>query len=214
MKATTIKTEILNRYEGIFEPVKKVADLKGVIDGVEYRVKIKSGEATKVVSNRKTVWTPEDGDVFDFIKSIVFPKVDRKKTTETQAKKAKVVVDDKWIAHLEEVANESEHIQEGDRIKFRVATSHGKPVCAHVDLYRDDTKVATAGVHHRIGFATRGINDKWIGRVNDAIKAIYSKIGNQSIHTKGDAKISVSDGKITHAEGPINDVLALLSDMD
>lgn len=211
MEATAIKKEILDRYD-VFEPVKKAADLKGTIGGVEYRVKIQKGEAVKVMANRKAVWTPDDGDLMGFIHNLVYPDNGRKKTADAPEapKKAKVVVDDRWIAHLEEVANETANLKDGDEIKFRVARSHGKPVCAHIDLYRDGTKVGTAGVHYRVGFATRGINDRWKSRVVEAAKEIYRKIGNSTLHTRGDAKVAVEEGQIVSAEGPVSDVLALL----
>lgn len=233
MKANTVKTQILDTFS-VFSPIAKVADVKAEIKGKEYRVKISKGTITKIVSDRKAIWTPEsDQEAMVFIDDLVHPKAelkvdkvesveDVKEIEETDKvvdmpkktqKKQKVVVDDKWIAFLEEKANETDLLKEGDTIHLRVARSHGKPVCAHVDLYTDNEKVATAGIHHRIGFATKGIDDKWTSRVEAAIKEIYRKIGNGRMIKSGKATVRINDDEIQNAEGTIIDVLSILESL-
>jgi len=134
-----------------------------------------------------------------------------KKAAEKKANKVtRKVIDDKWVAHLVEEANKSPELQKGDEIKFRVATSHGKPVCAHIDLYTDDEKLATAGIHHRIGFAAMGIDKRWTDRVDAAIKSIYQRIGSGQMIKKEGAVVKVDDGKIVSAVGTVSAVLSIL----
>jgi hypothetical protein len=94
-----------------------------------------------------------------------------------------------------------------------VARSHGKPVCAHVDLYTEGEKVATAGIHHRIGFATRGVDDRWTNRVDAAIKEIYRKIGDGRLIKKDGALVRIEDDLIRNAEGPISAVLDIIENL-
>jgi hypothetical protein len=221
MKANTVKTEILSNYD-VFTSIPKVADVKAEIKGTEYRVRIKKGEITRILADRKPIWTPQDDiDAMKFIDDLVHPVAEQKVTAvvedekpkKTTKKTTKVVVDDKWIDFLQEKANESEFLREGDEIRFRVARSHGKPVCAHVDLYTDGEKVATAGVHHRIGFATRGVDDRWTSRVEAAIKEIYRKIGDGRIIKKDGATVKVENDVIQDAEGPISAVLGIIENL-
>jgi len=242
MKANTVKTQILSNYD-VFETIPKVADVKAEIKGKEYRVKIKKGEITKILADRKAVWTPNDDvDAMKFIDDLVHPVAElkieapkaepkkkapkakkekvipkaepKKKAPKAKKEKAKkIVIDDKWIAFLQEKANESEFLQEGDEVRFRVATSHGKPVCAHVDLYTEGEKVATAGVHHRVGFATRGVDERWTSRVDAAIKEIYRKVGNGRMIKKDGAVVRVEDNVIQNAEGPISAVLDIIENL-
>jgi len=212
----TVKAQILSQYD-VFETIPKVADVKAEINGTEYRVKIHKGSVTKIVADRKAVLTPSTNDeALAFIDDLVHPTGEQKidpvvgKTKKT-SKKTKVVVDDKWIAHLVERANESTLLSDGDQIRFRVATSHGRPVCAHIDLYQDDQKVATAGIHHRIGFATRGVNGKWLKQVDEAIKEIYRKVGDVTMLKSEDAMVRMKkDDRIVDAQGSIQGVLELI----
>jgi len=226
MKTSTIKTQILDNYTA-FSPIAKVADVQAEIKGTKYRVKITKGEVTKIMADRKAVWTPAaEEDAITFIDKLVHPvaakkiepkteavvKPTTKKATST-AKKEKTsrrVIDSKWIAHLVEEANKSPYLQEGDEIRFRVATSHGKPVCAHIDLYTDGEKIATAGIYHRVGFASTGITARWTDRVDAAIKHIYSRIGTGQMIKKDGAVVKVDNGSIVSAEGPVTAVLAIL----
>jgi hypothetical protein len=220
-KANAVKTEILSNYD-VFTSIPKVADVKAEIKGTEYRVKIKKGEITKILADRKAVWTPQDDvDAMKFIDDLVHPvaeqkidaAVEEKPAKKEAPKKEKVVVDDKWINFLQEKANESDLLREGDEIRFRVARSHGKPVCAHVDLYTEGEKVATAGIRHRVGFATRGVDDRWTNRVNAAIKEIYRKIGDGRLIKKGGALVRIEDDLIRNAEGPISAVLDIIENL-
>jgi len=220
MKANTVKTQILDTYSA-FTAIAKVADVKAEIKGTNYRVNIKKGEVTKITADRKPIWTPEDSiDAISFIDGLVHPVAEKKidagpdktvkKESAKETKSSRKVIDSKWIAHLVEEANKSPELQEGDEIRFRVATSHGKPVCAHVDLYTNDEKIATAGVHHRVGFAAMGINQRWTDRVNIAIKSIYGRIGNGKLIKNDGAVVKVDDGKIVSAEGTVAAVLELI----
>jgi len=209
MKANTVKAQILDTFS-VFSPIAKVADVKAEIKGTNYRVKIKRGEITKIMADRKAVWTPDsDKEAMAFIEDLVHPVADLK----VDADKSKTKVNDAWISYLEKKANESSLLKENDEVKLRVARSHGKPVCAHVDLYTMGEKIATAGIHHRIGFATKGVDDKWMTRVEAGIKEIYRKVGNGRMIKKGNATVRIEDDKIQNAEGPIEDVLSILESL-
>ncbi len=231
MKANTIKTQIIEMYPQ-FGKVAGAADVKATIRGQEYKVVIKKGEAQKVMSNRKSVWIPDaDSDILGFLDSLIHPSTKKKtdivkkeesttltvlpeKKEATSKKKEKVprqIVDDKWVTFLREEANKSDQLDDGDTIDLRVATSHGKPVCAHVDMLRDGKKIMTAGTHNRVGFATRGVTDKWKDQIEVAIKVIYKKLGDATIIRKGDSKIKLKDGKVVNASGSISHVLDMVN---
>jgi len=224
MKTNTIKAQILDTFSD-FSAIAKTADVKADVKGTAYRVNIKKGEVTCIRADRKAIWTPEsEVDALAFIDTLVHPvaekKIDaqpeetvKKESTPKKAKATRKVIDSKWIAHLVEEANKSPELQEEDEIRFRVATSHGKPVCAHVDLYTDGEKIATAGIHHRVGFAATGINQNWTDRVNTAIRSIYTRIGNGKMIKLNKAVVKVDGDKITSAEGSVADVLAIISNI-
>lgn len=132
------------------------------------------------------------------------------KVKKIKAAKEHHEVNAEWLAVLTTEANKVKGIQEGDEIRFRVATSNGNPVCAHIDLHRDGKKVATAGIHHRVSFCTRGITPRWLTRVEQAVSAIYKNIGTTNIYKSADAMVHMNaDGSVKKAEGTMEGLLEL-----
>jgi hypothetical protein len=219
-----VKEQILSNYDA-FSPIPKVADVKADIKGTHYRVCIRKNAITKVTADRKPIWTPEsDKDPLKLIDDIIYPVaevrssadiVDIGTNTDKKADRASVkkLIDKLHIQKLVTEANKSTLLKEGDEVRFRVATSHGKPICAHIDLYNGDTKLATAGVHHRIGFAARGLKQKWYDQVDAAIAAIYAKLGNTRHLKRGKAMVQMDDKKILDASGNIGDLIDILESL-
>jgi hypothetical protein len=229
-----VKAQITAQFPQ-FTPVSpKIGDLNGVIGGKEYRVKIKSGEVLGVFADKQPVWTPDaDTSVLEFIEKIVHPRAQAKKTAapvETGVDKVKTAkvkvakepkepqpeIDAAWIAKLEENANAACTLHTGDTVVFRVATSHGKPVCAHVDLYRMDSdqkreKIGTAGIHHRVGFARRGVDVKWTKQVQEAVQAIYRNLSKVTVLRQGSSQVEMDGNSVVKAHGKVKDILSILS---
>ena len=70
-----IKSTIINQFPQ-FSSIKKVADVQAVVDGQTVRVIIKKGEAQKVKLDQKVVWDHTDGDILDFIQSLISPVIE------------------------------------------------------------------------------------------------------------------------------------------
>jgi len=210
-KTNNVKTQIQTQFPNTFQALDKVADLKATIGGSEVRVYISGGAVKKVTKDKKAVWTTESKkNPVAFLKTLIDPKAPKARKTK---ERKRVDITPEWIQTLNDEANKSPKVQEGDRVNLRVATSHGRPVCAHVDIHRGDEKLGTAGIHFRIGFATSGITDKWRGRINEAVEAVYKKeVGTHTIRN-GEAVAKVRDNQIVSASGTVTGLLELLQTM-
>ena len=167
---STVKAMILDRFPQ-FSPIKKVADVQAELDGHMIRIIIKKDEVQHIKRDQKVVWSHQDGAVLDYISSLIpKPKVAKKSTN------SRISVTPEWIAHLESVAQQVPLLREGHNIKMRVATSHGKPVTACIDIHEGEKKLASGGRPYKVNFATNGIDADWMTRVNKATEIAYQKI--------------------------------------
>lgn len=82
-------------------------------------------------------------------------------------------VTDDHISYLTRMANTSPSLSAGHTVRLRVATSHGRPVCAELDLYDGDTRLATAGRKKRLNFAIRSSTSEWLTRADKAVQHAY-----------------------------------------
>lgn len=212
LKVTADKKPVWTPESGI--------DLLDFLSDIVNPIATKKGEAsmnTETTNENQVVETPNENQVVE-TGNTVEDLINKAKAQGTKAPKVKKIkaakehheVNAEWLAVLTTEANKVKGIQAGDEIRFRVATSNGNPVCAHIDLHRDGKKVATAGIHHRVSFCTRGITPRWLTRVEQAVGAIYKNIGTTNIYKSADAMVHMNaDGSVKKAEGTMEGLLEL-----
>ena len=142
-----------------------------------------------------------------------YRKIDEKaaKVSTRKPSKKRQTVNDDWIVYLTEEANKSARLRDSDSIVLRIATSSNRPVCATIDIYQDSSKIGTAGRDHRLSFATSGLTEEWMAKVDAGVDAAYEKIDSAPTVLKaGESRITIKDGRVESAIGSVDTLLTLL----
>ena len=94
-----------------------------------------------------------------------------------KGKLVRVIVDEEWISHLTELANnrygETEQFGHAT-ISFTITRSKGKPVCMTPKLSYPDGTIRSAGDKHRVGFFGNKKFEQWYEKLEKSLSFAHS----------------------------------------